>query len=209
MSFTKVALMGAALIVGTISANAADVYDGSIKDQPTDYYSPPIGWGGFYIGASIGSTFDDSLIVDGVDIEIEEALTGGVYVGYNWQKYNNWLFGIEADVNFTDDEIDDDGDQLTSVLSTFRGRVGYTRGNTLVYATAGLGLLSLDTDFGQEDDPVLGWVAGGGVEHKFNPKWSLGAEALYHEFNSDLEVGDGELERDFWTIKARLSYHLK
>jgi outer membrane immunogenic protein len=27
-----------------------------------------------------------------------------------------------------------------------------------------------------------GWVFGGGMEHRFTPNWSVGVEALYHNF---------------------------
>jgi opacity protein-like surface antigen len=119
---------------------------------------------------------------------------GGVHFGYNWQRSNGVVLGLEGDVSFLDD-ID--------YLASVRARLGYAAGSTLLYATGGVAFLGLDDAFG-DDDTGTGWVAGLGVEHKLRDSWSVGLEGLYYAFD-DIDSFDDDLE--FWTVRARLTYH--
>lgn len=203
------ALLGATLLLIAAPANAADVYDGDggLKDAAPLPWPTNI-WAGFYLGGHIGSTFEDELVVDGLAGDVDEALAGGIHAGYNWQR-GTLVYGLETDFGVIDDEFQ--GDAVTSYLATVRARLGYAFGNTLAYGTGGLALLSFDEeiDDGDFDDPSVGFVVGGGLEHKFSPNWSLGVEGLYYEIDSDIEGSDGEVERDFFVVRARATYHLQ
>ena len=205
----KTALASATFLVGiAASAHAADVDSGGSYKDSTGPYGAPITWVGFYAGIHLGSTFDDTLTIGGAEVEVDEAFVGGVHIGYNWQAGSNLIYGLEADVSYVDDELD--GESITSALMSFRGRLGYAAGRTLIYATGGLALLSFDEDFAPAqgaDDPTLGFVVGGGIEYKFKPNLSLGVEGLYYDVNSDIENTDLEIDRDLWTVRARLTYH--
>ena len=117
----------------------------------------------------------------------------GIHLGYNWQRANGLVLGLEGDVSFADD-ID--------YLASFRGRLGYAAGSTLFYATGGVAFIGLDDKFG--DDSATGWVAGLGVEHKLRDNLSVGLEGLYYAFD-DLNTFDDDVA--FWTVRARLTYH--
>lgn len=191
MKSFKLALLGATFLVaaGAVSgANAADVYarGGGLKDGPVDYM-PAITWTGFYFGANLGASFNDS------DDDDDTAAVGGLHAGYNWQKHGNLVLGIEGDVDFADD-ID--------YLATLRGRLGYAAGSTLFYATGGVAFLGVDDAFG-DSDSFTGYVAGLGIEHKLRENVSLGVESLYYNFEDDLDSDDA----DFWSVRARLTYH--
>jgi outer membrane immunogenic protein len=190
----RLTLLGATFLAGASvlsAANAADVYarGGSLKDGPGEY-APAISWSGFYIGVNAGAAFNDDVSIVGSD---DTVAIGGLHAGYNWHKANNLLLGIEADVNFADD-ID--------YLATVRGRLGWTAGPTLFYATGGVAFAGLDTGF--DDDSETGWVVGGGLEHKLRENVSVGVEGLYYNFD---EVGPFDDEVNFWTVRARLTYH--
>jgi outer membrane immunogenic protein len=226
----------AVFVGGTGFASAADL---SYKDPP--YYSAaplaPV-WAGMYIGGHLGGLSSSNGDVEAWinqcnkgwkktdKIEFDEddddtTFIGGVHVGYNWQR-NATVIGIEADVSFAD-EID--------YLASLRGRLGFARGNLLIYATAGVALASFDESLGfsaggksfsfdSDDDAEVGFVVGGGVEYKLRPNWSVGLEGLYYAFEDDDSeqiVGDRkkkfkvtrEDDNDFWVVRARLSYHLQ
>jgi outer membrane immunogenic protein len=89
--------------------------------------------------------------------------------------------------------------------------VGYGFDRTLVYATGGVAFLGYNEDLrvnGREvDDTAVGFVVGGGIDHKINDKVSIGAEALYYSADAEVEGAGNDLERDFWTVQARLNYH--
>ena len=73
-------------------------------------------------------------------------LTGGAYVGYDWQA-NNTVLGIEGDINASTKQSSD-------VYGSVRGRLGVTNKGYLFYGTAGVAFL--------HDTAPTGLVAGGG-----------------------------------------------
>lgn len=215
MRTLKAALLGATFLIGAAAtASAADVYQpepvGSYKDAAP--YYPAITWTGFYVGGHLGGTFGDELNVDGEDVDIDNAFMWGAHVGYNWQTPSNWVFGLEGDLSGINDEIE--GVDITDYVATVRGRLGIARGATLFYGTAGLAFLGYDDNLfeeatGDELEDAFGFVAGGGLEHKFGNNFSLGLEGLYYDVSSDVDSREGEedLDRDFFTVRARLNYH--
>lgn len=205
----KMALLGATFLIGAAgAANAADLGrgGGSYKDGPGEYM-PPITWAGFYAGIHAGTTFDDTFELSSgnfsISGEADSAFIGGIHVGYNWQKSANWVFGIEAAVDLLDDE------DVTDYLGSIRGRLGYAMGNSLFYGTAGVAFLGYSDEVSGilDDDTAVGFVVGGGLEHKLSNNLSIGVESLYYSFSSDTVAPSVELDRDFWTVQARLSYH--
>jgi outer membrane immunogenic protein len=176
------------------AANAADIYRdrGSIKDTGPVDYVPSITWTGFYVGGHIGAAWSDN---EDVDILDDSAMLAGAHIGYNWQRPNNIVLGIEGDVSFIDD-ID--------YLATVRGRLGYAFGPTLAYVTGGAAFIGLDEELSSGDDTETGWVAGLGLERKLRENISIGAEALYYGFENEDSGGD---DNNFWAARARLTYH--
>jgi outer membrane immunogenic protein len=205
VNISKTALVGASLLVlGSAAASAADVYarGGSYKDEVA--YAPAITWTGFYLGAHAGGSFDNTIEVeDEGTFDLDEGFVGGVHVGYNWQRANNVVLGLEASLSSIDSETD--GVDVNDYLATVRGRLGYAMGNTLVYATGGVAWLGYDEDF-EDLDAGFGWVAGAGIEHKLTNRISLGLEALYYDVNTD--EGGVDIDQDLWTVQARLNFHL-
>jgi len=193
------ALLGATFLIGAAgAASAADLGGGGgggYKDGPSDY-NPGITWSGFYFGANAGAEFID---IDSEDGDEDAVFIGGIHVGYNWQKHGPWVFGIEGDVNFVDDEG-------TDYLASIRGRLGYAMGPTLLYATGGAAFLGLDSG-DDDEDAITGFVVGGGLEHKIRENVSIGVEGLYYSFDGE-DFGLNDEDVDSYTIRARLTYHL-
>jgi outer membrane immunogenic protein len=195
----KLALLGATFLIGAAgAASAADVYNkgGGYKDGPVPEYQQGISWTGFYFGANAGAEFID---IENEDGEDDAVFIGGIHVGYNWQKHGPWVFGIEGDVNFVDDEG-------TDYLASIRGRLGYAAGSTLLYATGGAAFLGLDSG-DDDEDAITGFVVGGGLEHKIRENVSIGVEGLYYSFDGE-DFGLDNEDVDSFTIRARLTYHL-
>ncbi|WP_088347034.1 MULTISPECIES: outer membrane beta-barrel protein [Rhodomicrobium] len=200
----KTALLGAALLVGAAaSASAADLGRGSYKDAPGEYL-PAITWSGLYFGVNAGAAFNDdddndrrfSDVRDFGDNDGDDTIfLGGVHLGYNWQRSNGLVLGVEGDVSFGDD-ID--------YLGSVRARLGYAEGATLFYATGGWAFLGQDDNFG-DDDTLDGFVVGLGVDHKIAQNVSVGLEGLYYNFG---EQDFSDEDQDFWSVRARLTYHL-
>jgi outer membrane immunogenic protein len=141
---------------------------------------------------------------------------GGGQIGYNWQVTPNWVFGIETDFQGSGQKdtvclgcifISAGGQsgQLGTVLTqridwfgTARGRLGWTSGPALFYATGGLAYGHISTDETVNTIPFLtgvstaarfnetrlGWTAGGGIEAHLFGNWTAKAEYLY------MDLGD-------------------
>jgi outer membrane immunogenic protein len=218
------------------AAHAADMYAPSgAKDIP---YGP--NWTGLYVGFNAGygtSTGSDQLAEVGYSAGLRaEGGFGGVQIGYNWQGSfvrPGFVFGIEAD--FQESAINDrnvlvyadSNEEYTSRLDWFgtvRGRLGYTVGNGLIYATGGLAYGGLHKSFQYDDESynydktTTGYAVGAGLEYKLTPSWSVKAEYLYLNFGkNDLCGSDGcyadtgyriVRDDDYHTLRLGMNYSL-
>ena len=98
----KLTLLIAALGIAAVSvpAFAADM---AVKARP----APPVDpWAGWYAGVNIGGSFGkarDTASIGAPPVLFAstssslDGVIGGGQVGYNWRS-NNWLFGLEADI---------------------------------------------------------------------------------------------------------------
>jgi outer membrane immunogenic protein len=104
----------AALATGAGSASAADM---AVK-APV-YRAPPVVdlWSGFYVGANLGHSWGDwransNQFVYNFEQSTSrpkvDGLLGGVQAGFNWRVAPQWLFGIEADIQATDEKARQD-----------------------------------------------------------------------------------------------------
>lgn len=146
---------------------------------------------------------------------------GGGQLGYNYQ-WNQFVFGVETDIQGS--KIDGSGSAFASITPAFsrmssisantyresgldyfgtvRGRIGYTLGQALFYATGGFayggvsGLasatLGIDTRATQTaynytvstGATRTGYAVGGGLEYALTPLWSVKAEYQYIDLGS-------------------------
>jgi high affinity Mn2+ porin len=164
-------------------------------------------WTGFYIGAHAGYSRGSSSFAlnDGATVSgngIFSGMIGGVQAGYNYRLNSGWLVGAEGDFSFPNYII---SNSIVSALATpanavaqqwdytasLRGRVGYTSGPWLFYATGGfawMGERYFNTSALGDEPKILntrpGWIAGAGIEYGFAPHWSARLEYLYSRFDS-------------------------
>ena len=184
-----------------LSANAADIYRGGLKDGPPPplYVAAPT-WSGFYIGVNggYGSTANDGFLSPSGGF-------GGGQIGYNWQGlfgYSPWVIGIEADLQGAgiSDSAGYGTDYMQNSLNWFgtvRGRVGYAIGPTLIYATGGFAYGEVESKGNalgllyDVSETQTGYAVGGGVEYKFNPAWSIKGEYLFIDLDASNLNGAG------------------
>lgn len=153
------------------AASAADIYQPPPPiDAPIYMPAPAFSWTGFYIGVQGGYDWNNSTADNGDTAKINGGIVG-LYGGYNWQTASNWVFGVDASINYdwargevtgapagTFGEVDWKG--------FFRGRLGYAWDRFLVYGTAGGAVAPLKSVGTVESDvqTKLGWTVGAGVE---------------------------------------------
>jgi outer membrane immunogenic protein len=188
------------------------------------YVPPPASnWTGFYLGGNIGSGIgrDRSALIAAGGTETfnltPDGFNGGIQAGYNWQAAN-WVFGLEADIQGSS-QRDNRGcvascnpltlfaayDATLPWFGTARGRVGYSVGSTLFYATGGYAYGNIKTkvayNFGTGVSNVEfsntkgGWTVGGGIETPFTflvgvlgHNWTSKTEYLYVDLGTQTGV---------------------
>jgi outer membrane immunogenic protein len=231
--FTKTLSMPliAAFAFAAFPALAADMYSGGLKGAPA-YVAPSV-WSGFYLGVNGGygwgansSTLDTYAFHDwdnydgaGVATLTTEGGFGGGQIGFNVQR-DRLVFGIEADIQGADIGGSKDSFAINSGIhpdvetyalvksrldwfGTLRGRLGYSFGSSMVYATGGLAYGSIkDTLTGtvtadlyptgssqvlladSHTSNATGYAVGGGFETMLTPSWSVKAEYQYIDLGS-------------------------
>lgn len=168
---------------------------------------------GLYAGASLG-------YVDGTDKDIELELNGytakttpkggllGLSAGYNMALQNNFVLGIEGDIEFRrqDDRsvyllngvVDPRFPIKSDVLGalSIRPRLGYILNNehTMAFVSGGLAGARIKRTYYNNiaappsissTDNQYGWVASFGVEHFVRSNISVQTEARYADYGSN------------------------
>jgi high affinity Mn2+ porin len=179
------------------------------------YLQPVFDWTGFYIGGHTGYSRGSSsaALTDPAVTTTTNSFSGvigGVQAGYNVRFSSGLLLGVEADTTFPNYLASNsvasslgsprsDVTEQWDYVGTARGRIGYTSGQWLAYATGGFawaGERFVNTPaVGSEEKDIhvrLGWAAGAGLEYAFAPHWSVRLEYLYSQFgNADIRFPSG------------------
>ena len=228
----KFLLATAALsVLAAAPAVAADLAARPYTKAPAFIPAPIYNWTGFYIGGNAGYGFSDrdtisttGQVLANVNNVIggarpgsvnlnRDGFVGGGQIGYNWQTSPNFVFGLEADIQYTDFNRSITvitpplGSTVATLSNTFssrmdyfgtvRGRIGYTWGATMLYGTGGFAYGEVENSavftgpgggvaqfVGRNKDIRTGYTVGGGIEHMFTPNWSVKAEYLYYDLGS-------------------------
>jgi outer membrane immunogenic protein len=205
----------------TFSGGIAAAADMPLKQAAPVPYLPVISWTGAYVGGIVGvGRLDQSANENGSPIgghgpcgqyasACVSSATGavaGAEIGYDFQD-RYFVYGVTADWTWTDLNHTVQRSSGSSSyshtakidwLASIRGRMGIAVDSNLVYITGGLALAQdksnlneTGTDYGSLSGVHAGWVAGGGIEHKFNEHWSFKGEALFYDLGRQTAKGTG------------------
>lgn len=215
---TRIVLTAASAIALTAAANAADMYSapatgGGYKDGPAFV---GVNWSGVYVGANVGGAWSDLKVNE---LEAGEpdstknntsAVFGGGQIGYNFQR-GNIVFGPEIDLgdlalSSSKTFADDSSSVGSGFYADVTARLGYSFGQTLVYAKGGYayfdGKISATEGTTGSVAGVSGWTLGGGVEYKLAPAWSVKAEYQYFDFGTSDVVAGGDTFSNNLTVNT-------
>ncbi|UFZ05878.1 porin family protein [Bradyrhizobium ontarionense] len=217
----KILLATVALAALAAPAAAADLAARPYTKAPVAAPLPT--WAGFYIGAMGGYASQDNNSFAGFVAPFSLSQKGGFAggtIGYNWQQ-GPVVFGVEADAAWADinGSVTAGGATFSSKIEdmgTVRGRLGYTFGPAMLYATGGYAWMENKatlsgfgaTDFGRQFHN--GWTLGAGAEYMFVPNWSVKAEYLYKSFGSENYAAGGLLPSgtiNLHTVQVGVNYH--
>jgi outer membrane immunogenic protein len=214
-------LASAAILSLSGAAYAADAVD-QIPAAPAAVEEVQVfTWSGPYVGMHGGYGWSDSSFDVGGGPSLDADLNGGLlgaFVGYNYQFSNNWVVGIEADVehNWNEEDIGGGADARTEWQGSVRARVGYAFDQTLVYATGGWagarGEISVP-GFGSEKEMLNGYTVGAGIEHAFTDMIFARVEYRYTDFSDKTfdfsGAGGGTIDADIKQHAIRVGLGVK
>jgi len=178
---------------------------------------PAAKWQGAYFGGEAGESFGHGEVININTQQTNTAsgnhLMAGAFGGSNWRS-GPYVLGAEADWSRIVDGSSDD-------LFTLRGRAGYAFGNSLLYATAGVGTESRYVERLATSDRVyhqhLGYAVGAGYEMMLPNNFSFRGEGIYfgadkqqYDFGPSGVYGPASFSFDFnkAIFRAGPSYHL-
>ncbi|GHC68701.1 outer membrane protein [Limoniibacter endophyticus] len=180
----------AALGLSVAAASAADVvYDAPPAPPAAPVEVAPVAsWGGAYLGAQGGYGFSGDADLPGVGIETD-GFVGGVFGGYNWETGNGLVYGIEADVNYSDVSGGAAGIQAKSgVDGALRARIGSAvTPDVLVYAAGGVAAKNQKIEAAgiSEKETMVGWTAGVGTDVKLTENVFARGEYRYTDYGDE------------------------
>ncbi len=144
----------------------------------------------------------------------------GAFAGFNKQFANNVVIGLEGDLEHNWNEQD-----LATLIGTFtgkadwqgsiRGRLGYSFGRALVYASAGWAAAHVDADLvglvnASTSEVYHGYTVGAGVDYAVTDRIFGRLDYRYSDFGSkDLNFGGTVVESDLSQHSVRLGLGVK
>lgn len=211
----KTALLASALILTSTAAYSADVV---YQEPVAPIVEAPIlfTWSGPYIGVQGGGGWADlSGDVAGQtgDASLNGGLVGG-FIGYQHQLTNNFVLGIEGDLDYNWNDKNYTAGSATAEFGTelagsVRARAGYAVDRSLFYITGGwattkgYGRVDTPTQSFREKENFNGWTVGAGIEHAFTDNLFGRVEYRYNDYGSK-NYDFGKVELDQHTVKVGL-----
>jgi outer membrane immunogenic protein len=225
MRRTAFFVLAAAFSLGAVdSASSGDLGQRYAPVAPQAYTPLPdyYRWTGCYGGLNAGGIWSPGIDAFG--------FTGGGQVGCNWKLSTLFVWGGEADLQYTG--LDGSRDVFapnasahenfsSRWLATFRGRFGWlASSNMYFYGTGGLALANVNSastvNFNGTINNVsdstthAGWTLGAGLEWMFIPQWSAKVEYLYVNLghaSGALPISNNDLSLTENIFRIGINYH--
>jgi outer membrane immunogenic protein len=206
----KKSLMAAAALAAFVLPGIANAADLAVPPAPPVFVPAPVlSWTGAYVGLNGGGGWGTTahtftgvaagLSASTGNFKTSGGVAGGTW-GYNYQ-IGAWVFGAESDLDWANIRgtftatipgvIAGSLSTKLNWLSTYRARVGYTWGQSMLYATGGAAVGNITataagtvpavpaTGSTSQSNTELGWTAGAGFEYMFMPHLTGKIEYLY------------------------------
>jgi outer membrane immunogenic protein len=205
MRHALTATIAAAAVFGTVAAAWAADLPAPTGSAPAAMAAPATTWTSCYIGGNIGGGTTTNAVNDETPPHASygtldsTAFVGGGQVGCDYQFDPHWVVGIQGMFDGSGFSASTSGAPDLSGLTlsgkipwfaTVTGRLGYlATPDMMLYAKGGAAWDHTDTTLSSGGVTVAsasfgqsGWTAGGGVEWRFKPHWSIFAEYDYMGF---------------------------
>lgn len=180
----------AAIFLAAAGAHATDVpqYIPPAPAPPSYERPPAFNWNGPYIGAlvGIGQTWGQfqSCGCETFNGNFNGRRFGG-FIGYNWRSPQNYVVGLEGDLNYDSNGKPFAGaDKVGTGLSgSARIRLGYAIDNVLLFAAGGWAATRARVEGPDDHKAAQGWTLGAGVDWAATRNIFVRAEYRYNAFD--------------------------
>ena len=163
--------------------------------------TPANNWTGFYLGALGGFGWGNAATSTAGSISADGFDTGG-YAGANWQ-WGNFVVGAEGDFLFPWRDGSSGGVSVDQgVNGSLRARAGIALDRFLLYGTAGAAMTDLQLSGGgiSDDQALLGWTAGAGIEGMLTNNLTARFEYRFTDYqDKTFAIGGGPINSDLTT----------
>ncbi len=178
---------------------------------------------GVYLGLELGAaaadgTTDYPVLSGGTvnaSFDPDNGRSYGAVVGYNLQR-GQLVYGAEIRYSNLSQVVQNDTPDPerrdVQYFADLRGRVGYVRGDLMVYGALGWSWSRFhvhpSANFtGRDSQTSLnGFNVGVGVEYNVSKRWFIGADYTYRDMNGGFDEAPDDLDIDLSTITARVAY---
>jgi outer membrane immunogenic protein len=177
------------------------------------------GWDGLYVGANVGYGWGTATDTNNTNTTSLTGYSIGAQVGYNFHVSDSVIFGVEADLNWSNEQgtFTNTYDGFSSRINwngSVRGRLGYDAGQFLPYVEAGIAFANATyTDDFTSTPPFTakgtytGLTVGAGVEYKLADQLSVNLEYRYTDYGTVSFTDNGVGITDS-TVRLGLNYHV-
>jgi len=201
-------VLSAVIALCASAAQAADVTN-ERSSLPVEFEAPAFSWSGAYLGIQGGGAWATGEF-SGFGLSSYEDANGGLFgafVGYNYQFDNNFVVGVEGDVEHNWNEQEISGAAFgTDWAGSVRARVGYAFDRALIHATAGWAATQGYVDvpgLGKDKATFNGYTVGAGLDYAFTSNVFGRVEYRYNDY-SDKDLQGVNVDVDQHTVKVGL-----
>lgn len=176
-------------------------------------------YAGLELGAATADGTTDYPVLSGgtvnASFDPDNGRSFGVVAGYNLQR-GNLIYGAEVRYSNMSHVLQNDAPdpERREVLdfSDIRGKVGYVRGDLMVYGALGWSWSrfrvhpSATFDDRDSQTTLNGFNVGLGMEYNISDRWFLGADYTYRDLSGGFDEAPNDSDIDLSTITARVAY---
>ncbi len=176
-------------------------------------------YAGLEIGAATASGDTDYPVLSGGTLDAsfdpDNGRSFGVLVGYNLQR-GNILYGAEARYSNLSYVLERGApapeNREVMDFADVRGRVGYIRGDFLLYGAVGWSWSRLRVhpsaafESRESQTTLDGFNIGVGVEYNVTDRWFVAADYTYRDVSGQFDEASNDSDFDLSTITARVAY---
>lgn len=212
-------LQSLAVAMGTVviggGAMAADIVRPPPAAKPVVVVPRAYDWSGHYFGIQGG--WDNNHAKTGIYSSDENGGLVGLYGGWNWQHSGNWVFGLDASINWDWARAHASSPPSTSFdagpnwKGFIRGRLGVALDRILIYGTGGAAVTGYTAtcraapcggNGTSASATPWGWTAGLGVDWAISSTLIARLDWAYQNYGTFTIHGNGNFNNQPVTLTA-------